>query len=393
MMGTGKFTDVELNSLKPKGKRYLSRSEDGLCLDIMPNGRKHWRYRFMNNGKQLRIPLGEYPLVSLKEARLKRDECRLRRAAGENLRTKKADKTATFEAVARDWFARQVEPVRAESHSRTILYRLERFLFPSLGARIISDIEAPELLTVIRAIEAAGTIETAHRVKQIAGAVFRFGIATGKCRHDVSADLRDALTPRKAEHYAAMKTPEEFGGLIRVMEGYKGSPVVKAALWFTAYTFQRQGNIRNAEWAEMDFKEGLWRIPGPKMKNKQPHMVPLSRQCVELLEKLKPLTGQGRYIFPSERTPDGSRGISENTINAALRRLGFSSDEQTAHGFRSTASTILNEKGWNGDVIELSLAHAERNAVRAAYNHAERLPERRELMQWWSDFIDGFRQL
>jgi integrase len=392
-MGTGKFTDVELNSLKSREKRYLSRSEDGLCLEVMPNSKKYWRYRFWDNGKDRRLPLGEYPLVTLKEARLKRDECKLRRAAGEDLRPKKNDNGATFEAVARDWFKRQVKPVRAEGHSRTVLYRLERFLLPSLGTRPVAEIKTPELLAVIRSIEASGTIETAHRVRQIAGQIFRFGIVSGVCEHDLGSDLRGALTPRKPEHQAALTDPREVEGLVRAMETYRGSPIVRAALWFTAYTFQRQNNIRHAEWAEMDFKVGLWRIPAEKMKGKRDHLVPLSRQCVGLLETLSPLTGHGKYIFPSERTPDGSRGISENTINAALRRMGFGKEEMCAHGFRGMASTVLNEQGWNSDVIELCLAHQEQNQVRAAYNHSERMEDRRELMQSWADYLDWILRL
>jgi integrase len=261
-----------------------------------------------------------------------------------------------------------------------------------LGARGIAEIKAPELLAIIRSIEASGTIETAHRVRQIAGQIFRFGIASGLCEHDLCADLKGALTPRKPEHQATLTDPREVEGLVRAMETYRGSPIVKSALWFTAYTFQRQGSIRNAEWMEMDFGACLWRIPALKMKGKRDHMVPLSKQCVELLAMLKPLSGHGKYVFPSERTLDGSRGISENTVNAALRRMGFSKEEMCAHGFRGTASTLLNEQGWNSDIIELCLAHQERNQVRAAYNHAERMEERRELMQHWADYLDDLRK-
>jgi integrase len=386
------FTELYLKSLKPKEKRFLSKSENGLYLDVTPNGKKHWIYKYWEDKKERAVSLGEYPLVSLKEARLKRDDCKRRRAEGEDVRTKKADKGAIFEAVAREWFERQVKPVRVERHCQSVISRLERFLFPSLGMRPLAEIKTPELLAVIRAIEGLGTIETAHRVKQIAGQVFRYGIATGRCEHDLSADLKGALTPRKPEHQAALTDPREIAGLIRAMNVYKGSPVVKAALWFTAYTFQRQANIRHAEWEEIDSEARLWRIRDTKMKGKRQHLVPLSKQCIELLETLRPLTGHGKYIFPSERTPDGSRGISENTINAALRRMGFEKEEMCAHGFRGMASTILNERGKNADVIELCLAHQEPNKVRAAYNHSERLEERRELMQFWADWLDEQRK-
>jgi integrase len=385
------FTELYLKNLKPREKRFMSRSENGLYLDVIPNGKKHWIFKYWENRKERALSLGEYPLVSLKEARLKRDDCKRRRAEGENLRARRGEEGTTFEAVARDWFERQIKPVRVEGHSKTVLYRLEKFLFPALGTRNISEIKTPELLAVIRSIEASGTIETAHRVRQIAGQVFRFAIASGLCEHDLSADLRGALTPRKPEHQAALTDPRAVESLIRAMGTYRGSPTVKAALWFTLYTFQRQGNIRHAEWSEMDFEASLWRIPGEKMKGKRDHIVPLSRQCAELLEGLRPLNGRGRYIFPSERTPGGSRGISENTVNAAIRSMGFSKEEMCAHGFRSTASTLLNEQGWNSDVIELCLAHHEQNKVRAAYNHSERMEERRELMQHWADYIDSLK--
>jgi integrase len=299
----------------------------------------------------------------------------------------------TFEAVAREWHKKYITELRTPTYTRDTLYRLERFLFPTLGQRPIGAIKAPELLAALRTVETRGTIATAHCTKQVAGAVFRYGIAIGVCEHDLSADLKGALQPRnKSKHRASLTDPRDIAGLLRAMGAFEGSFVVKAALWFSAYTFQRPGEVRHAEWKEIAWDAAEWRLPAEKMKMKRLHIVPLSRQVLEILRQLKPVTGHGRFVFPSIHSPAGIVPMSENTISAALRRLGYTREEMSPHGFRGMASSNLNEQGWPPDVIERQLAHVEENAVRAAYNHAEYLPQRREMMQWWADWLDKLRE-
>ncbi|MDB6044694.1 MAG: integrase [Gammaproteobacteria bacterium] len=267
--------------------------------------------------------------------------------------------------------------------------RFESHLFPYLGRQPIKSIRAQELLSVLRRAEARGTHETAHRVRALAGRVFRYAVATGRAEHDVSADLKDALAPVKTKNFAAILEPSRVGALLRAIDGYAGQPVTAPALKLAPLVFVRPGELRAAEWSEFDFEKAEWRIPGARMKMGEQHIVPLARQAIDILKALQPLTNRGRYVFPSLLTRD--RPISDNTINAALRRLGYNGDEQTGHGFRSMASTLLNEQGFPPDVIELQLAHAERNKVRAAYNKAQRLGERRKMMQAWADYLDRLR--
>jgi integrase len=258
-----------------------------------------------------------------------------------------------------------------------------------LGSRLIAAITAQELLAVLRRIEARGKHETAHRVRALAGRVLRYAVATGRAQHDVAADLKDALAPVKSKNFASVLDPVRVGELMRAIDGYTGHPVTALALKLAPLVFVRPGELRAAEWPEFDLPNAEWRIPGARMKMGEPHVVPLARQALAILRELQPFARGGRYLFPSLRTRD--RPMSNNTINAALRRLGYSSEEQTGHGFRSMASTLLNEQGFPPDVIELQLAHAERNKVRAAYNKAQRLPERRKMMQAWADYLDGLR--
>jgi integrase len=245
------------------------------------------------------------------------------------------------------------------------------------------------LLVVLRRIEARGRHETAHRIRALAGRVLRYAVATGRAQHDVAADLKDALAPVKSRNFASVTDPTRVGELMRAIDGYSGYPVTALALKLAPLVFVRPGELRAAEWSEFQLANAEWRIPAARMKMKEPHIVPLARQTVAIVRELEPLARGGRYLFPSLRTRD--RPMSENTINAALRRLGYSSEEQTGHGFRSMASTLLNEQGFPPDVIELQLAHTERNKVRAAYNKAQRLPERRKMMQAWADYLDGLR--
>jgi integrase len=324
--------------------------------------------------------------VSLKEAREKRDAFKRDLANGIDPRAPKPE-IATFETVAREWYEKYVVE-HSISYAKNVLYRLEHYLFPRLGKCPIKDIKASELLDVLRVVEGRGTINTAHCTKQAAGAIFRYGIAIGACEHDISADLKGALQPvRRPIHRAALTAPADIAELLRAMDASEGTITVRLALWFSLYTFQRPGEIRRAEWKEVDWDKSEWRIPPEKMKMKRLHIVPLSRQALRILQELRPVTGHERYVFPNIR--NGNRPMSGNTLAAALRRLGYAEDQMCPHGFRSMASTNLNEQDWPSDVIERQLAHVEGNAVRAAYNHAEYLPERRKMMQAWADWLDS----
>jgi integrase len=385
------LSDTATRNAKPKDKPYKLADEKGLYLLIKPAG-KYWRLDYRFDGKRKTLALGVYPDISLKEAREKRDEARKQIAQGvDPSAERKATKTAqteSFEAVAREWFAK-FAPSWAESHSDKIMRRLERDVFPWIGARPVREITAPELLAVLRRIETRGALETAHRAHQNCGQVFRYAVATGRAERDPSADLRGALPPADEKHHASITDPKAIGALLRAMDSYQGAFVVRCALRLAPLVFVRPGELRGGEWSEIDLDGAEWRIPAHRMKMRETHIVPLSVQAVAILRELHPLTGTGRYLFPSERTD--ARPISENTVNAALRRLGYSKDEMTGHGFRSMASTLLNEQGWHRDAIERQLAHAERNAIRATYNYAEHLPERRRMMQAWADYLDGLK--
>jgi integrase len=386
------LTDTAIRNAKPKDKPYKLADEKGLFLLVNPNGSRWWRLKFRIGGKEKLLSLGVYPAVSLKEARDKRDEARKLIAQGvDPCAQRKATRAAeaeTFEAIAREWLAK-FGPSWTPEHAERITRRFERNVFPWIGARPVREVTAPELLAVLRRIEERGALDTAHRAHQNCGQVFRYAVATGRAERDPSADLRGALPPVNDKHHASITDPKAIGALLRAMEGYQGSFVVRCALRLAPLVFVRPGELRGAEWSEIDFEKAEWRIPASKMKMREQHIVPLSVQALAILRELHPLTGAGRYLFPSERTAD--RPISENTVNAALRRLGYAKDEMTGHGFRSMASTLLNEQGWHRDAIERQLAHAERNAVRAAYNYAEHLPERRRMMQAWADYLDGLK--
>jgi integrase len=386
------LTDTAIRNAKPQLKPFKLFDGGGLFLLVNPNGSRWWRLKFRIGGKEKLLSLGVYPDVSLKEARDKRDEARKLIAQGidpsAQRKATRAAEAETFEAIAREWLAK-FGPSWTPEHAERITRRFERNVFPWIGARPVREVTAPELLAVLRRIEERGALDTAHRAHQNCGQVFRYAVATGRAERDPSADLRGALPPVNDKHHASITDPKAIGALLRAMEGYQGSFVVLCALRLAPLVFVRPGEMRGAEWAEIDFEKAEWRIPASKMKMREQHIVPLSVQALAILRELHPLTGAGRYLFPSERT--GERPMSENTVNAALRRLGYSKDEMTGHGFRSMASTLLNEQGWHRDAIERQLAHAERNAVRAAYNYAEHLPERRRMMQAWADYLDGLK--
>ena len=386
------LTELQIRQAKTKDKRYMIRDDDGLYLEVMVSGNKHWRYRYSREGKEVKVSLGEYPFVGLKEAREKRDAFKRDLVHGVDPRAPKPE-IPTFEQVMREWYERKILPSKTPQYARDTLSRLEKYLLPHIGTRPINEIVAPEILTPLRAIEVQGKNVMTHTMRQIAGQIFRYGIATGVCDRDPAADLRGALAPIVAKHHAAITDPRKVKDLVLAMTAFSGSAIVQAALWFSAYTFQRPGEIRKAEWIEIDLDATVWRIPDIRMKEREAHLVPLSQQAVGILQGIKPLTGHGRYIFPSIRNvAHGDRPMSENTICAALRRLGFGQDEMCAHGFRGMASTILNEQGWPSDVIERALAHAEGNSVRAAYNHARHLPQRRKMMQHWANWLDGLKE-
>lgn len=388
------LTDTALRNAKPKDKPYKLADEKGLFLLVHPNSGKYWRFKYRYDGKEKLLALGVYPDVSLKDARERRDNARKQVAAdidpSQHRKAIKAARAASaensFEVVAREWFGKH-SPNWAKSHSDKIIRRFENDVFPWIGGRPVAEITAPELLTVARRIESRGTLDTAHRAMQNCGQVFRYAIATGRAERDPSGDLRGALPPVKQKHYATITEPKAIGELLRAIAGYQGSFVAKCALRLAPLLFVRPGELRKAEWSEFNLDAAEWRIPAARMKMREQHIVPLSTQAVAILRELHPLTGHGRYVFPGART--NGRPMSENTINAALRRLGYQGNEMTGHGFRSMASTVLNEQGWHRDAIERQLAHAERNAVRAAYNYAEHLPERRRMMQAWADYLEA----
>jgi integrase len=378
---------------------------DGMYVLITPDGSKYFRLKYYFAGKERLLALGVYPKLTLAGARAMRDKARKLLAAGidpgaeRRAEKKKANSTTatgdTFEAVAREWLAKQT-PGWAPSHTATVVARLQHHVFPMLGERPVGAIEAPEILKVLRAVEALGRIESAYRVRQIISQVIRFAGALGKAKHDPTSMLGGTLTKRKVKHHAAITDPSGVGALMRSIEGYSGSLVVRAALKMHALTFLRSKELRLAEWKEIDFSSATWRVPAERMKVKDAgdHIVPLSGQAIAVLRELHRVTGSGRYLFPGGRGP--ARPLSENAIIAALRSMGFVKEGEdgkpvstmTAHGFRTIASTLLNERGERGDLIEKQLAHSERDDVRGAYNRAQYLDARRKMMQRWSDYLD-----
>jgi integrase len=342
-----------------------------MYLEISPAGGKWWRFKYRFAGKERRISLGVYPDVPLAAAREKREEARRQVAAGiDPGEQRKAAKVAlvestenTFEAIAREWFG-LFSTKWVKGHADKIIRRLELNVFPWLGSRPIKAITAPELLAVLRRVESRGASETAHRALQVCGRVFRYAIATGRAERDPSRDLSGALAPIQERHFASITEPLAAGELLRAIDAYKGAFVTRCALRLAPLVFVRPGELRAAQWAEFDFEKAEWRIPASRMKSRVQHIVPLSTQAVAILRELQPLTGRFPFAFPSVRSR--FRAMSENAITGALRRMGYSGQDMTGHGFRSMASTLLNEQGWNRDAIERQLAHGERDAVRAA---------------------------
>ena len=379
---------------KPQAKPYKLADERGLFLLVRPNGSRWWRFKYRRPGthKENLLSLGVYPDVSLRKARERRDEARRLLAdgidPGDKRKAEQAAGAETFEAIAREWFAKY-EPTWVQDHANRIMRRLERDAFPWIGSKPVASVTAPDILAVLRRIDERGARETSHRARTNIGQVIRYAIATGRASFDPTPSLRGAIPQPYERHHASITEPEGIGALLRTIDGYDGYFPTRCALQLAPLLFVRPGELRHAEWAEIDLDAAEWRIPADKMKMRSIHIVPLAAQAVAILRELAPLTGSGKYVFPSVRTR--ARPMSENTVNAALRRMGFDKGTMTGHGFRSMASTLLNEQGWNRDAIERQLAHAERDAVRAAYNYAEHLPERRRMMQAWADYLDGLR--
>ena len=367
------LSDARIRRTKAGATPVRLSDGDGLYLLVQPCGSALWRFDYILAGRRNTLSLGAYPEVSLTLARQRRAEARAKVAAGvDPSRERQAAREAaaqamTFGEVADEWLARQkhvLAPVTFEKAT----WMLKALVGPWLGRRPIAEIEPPELLSVLRRIESRGKHETAHRTKQRCGQVFRYAIATGRAQRDPSADLRDALTPVRSKHRAAVTHPEQVGELLNAIDGFNGTFVVKSALQLAPLVFVRPGELRKAEWREIDLEAAEWRIPAERMKMREAHIVPLSTQAVAILQELRPLTEHSRYVFPSIRTI--TRPMSDGTINAALRRLGYDSDQHVGHGFRAMASTLLNEMGWAPDVIERQLAHQGTNAIRRAYTHA-----------------------
>lgn len=393
------LNDSAVRQAKPTDKARKLADERGLYLLIQPTGGKLWRFDYRFGGKRKTLALGRYPDVSLAEARKARDRARELIAAGDDpglvrrqLKTASAESGASaFELVGREWHKRKSTQWTESTRVKTLAV-LEKDLFPWLGTRPLSEIGAAELLQTLRRIEARGAVDSAHRAKQIAGQVFRYGIATGLADRNPAADLQGALTPVSKKHFPAITELGEVGPLLKAIAGYKGSLIVRSALSLAPLLFVRPGELRHAEWAEIDLEQGEWRIPASKMKKRRDFIVPLARQAVAILRDLQPLTGHGRYVFQGVR--DHNRPMSENTVNNALRRMGYDTrTEITGHGFRAMARTILHET-LNVDVavIEHQLAHQVPDVLGSAYNRTKFLPQRKTMMQRWADYLDQLRK-
>jgi integrase len=393
------LTDLAARNAKGREAPYKLADGGSMYLLVKPDGARYWRMDYRFGGKRRTLALGVYPEVSLLEAREKRVAARKLLETGiDPGQQKQLDRLSaavrsgnTFQLIGREY----LDKMRREGRAENTLSKTEWLLSlvePSIGSRPVADISPPELLEALRIVERKGRFETARRLRSTCGAIFRYAIATGRATRDPSRDLIGALTAPKPKHRAAIIEPKGIGELLRAIDGFEGQPVTLAALKLAALLFVRPGELRHAEWAEFDFDAAVWIIPAEKMKMRRPHRVPLSKQAVALLLAQKPLTGRGRYVFPCVRT--FARPMSENTLNAALRRLGYNKNEMTAHGFRATASTRLNEmRRWSPDAIERQLAHQEANDIRRAYTHAaEYWAERVEMMQAWADYLDRLRR-
>jgi integrase len=392
------LSDAAIRAAKPAGTQFKLYDEGGLFLLVRPSGGKLWRLKYRHLGREQQLSIGQYPDVGLRQARERRDEARRIIASGANpaFEKKRAAVAAslgaanTFSAIANELIdKREREGLKdvTTGKARWLLSLLE----PRLGQRPIAEIEPYELLDALKKVESSGRLETAKRLLAFSSRVFRYAVATARAKRNVAADLQGALIAPKVKHHAAIINPKGVGALLRAIDGFDGQPVTLWALKLAPHVFVRPGELRQAEWAEIDLEAAVWRIPANRMKMKREHVVPLSTQAVAILTEARGLTGAGRFVFPGQRTP--RRPMSENTLNAALRRLGYGTDEMTSHGFRSTASTLLNESGkWSVDAIERALAHGDQDGVRGAYHRGAHWDERVRMAQWWSDYLDRLRE-
>ncbi len=389
------LSEVTVRTSKPQAKEYKIFDGGGLFLLVTPTGGKLWRLKYRFEGKEKMIAMGSYPEISLMEARRRRDEARKLLANGVNPgAVRKAQKQAdteekeTFEVIAREWHSKFFH-TWTEGYAGKILRALERDVFPWIGKRPISEIKAPEVLTVLRRVEGRA-LETAHRLRGVIGQILRYGVQTARLERDPSMDLRGALPQPVERHFSAITDPKEVAHLLQSLDGYQGHFVVRCALRLAPLVFTRPGELRHAEWSEIDLDEATWNIPAEKMKLRRPHLVPLSKQAVEILRELQPLTGSGKYVFPSARTND--RPMSNNAVLAALRRMGYDKENMSGHGFRAMARTILDEVlHVSPYVIEAQLAHKVPDALGRSYNRTQHLDERRKMMQRWADYLDSIK--
>lgn len=382
------LTERTITQAKPKDKLYRlsDNTGNGLSLEVSPEGGKRWRFRYRFQGKAKMISLGTYPLVSLKDARSKARDAKKELESGAEPGTKKktAQQGKTFQEVAKEWFDR-FSSTATPRYSAEVWSRLEREVFPFIGNMLLTDIDAPTVLSILRRTEERGVIITTYKIKSHISQIFKYAIACGLAYADPSRDLSAALQSKVSKNMPSIIEPKQVGKLMIAISSYTGI-VVRHALQLGVLTFVRPGELRTAEWTEIDMEEAEWRIPAAKMKMKRPHIVPLSAQALEALRNLQPITGHGIYLFPSIRT--AARPMSDVTVNAALRTLGYAQGEMTGHGFRAMASSLLAEQGWSVDAIERQLAHVEKSKIRAAYHRSEHLEERRKMMQAWADYLE-----
>ena len=390
------LTETQIRNLKPESSPKKHFDGEGLFLYVTPAGSKLWRMAYRFEGKAKLLSFGKYPIVSLRDARARRDEAKSQLDKGVDPSAVKKQQKREREAVARDTFenfAREWHKVRTAAYSadyaKAILYRLETYVFPAIGRTPVTRLAPMDILAVVKPLDDKGHHETASRVLQIIGQIFRYAVILGKGRQNPVTDLRGALKPHKVVHRASVTSPPKVGQLLRDIDRYEGYFPLVCALKLAPMVFTRPSELRAAEWKEFDLTKGEWRIPAERMKMRETHIVPLSRQALTVLEELRLYSSDGKYLFPSIRT--SVRPISDATMLNALRRMGYEKHEMSVHGFRSLASTLLNESGYNADWIERQLAHSERNGVRAAYNYAEYLPERRRMMQEWADYLDELK--
>lgn len=392
------LSDAKIRAIKPRAKPFKQADFDGLYLLINPKGSKLWRFKYRWHGKEKLLALGKYPDVTLADARRLRDEARGLVAngvdPGEHRKAQKQKEVAENLDIFSRLAAELLEKKRTEGRAQATLTKTEwfhRLLCADLGAMPISKITAQDVLVPLRKVERKGNYESAVRMRSAAGAVFRYAIALGKADNDPTFGLKDALARPKVTHRAALTEPAQVGALCRAIEGFSGQPTTKYALQLLLIMSLRPGEVRMAEWSEIDFEEATWTVPSHRAKMRRPHVAPLPDQAIELLDELRRLTGWGRFLFPSVRS--SKRVMSDNTLNAALRRMGYSKEEMTAHGFRAIFSTLANESGlWHPDAIERALAHVERNEIRRAYARGQHWDERVRLARWWADTLDGLKE-